>query len=95
MKKLSVVIIVISLASVILCSPARTDNTSKPYANVSIDAEAKGKPYSPLIFGGFIEHFHHQIYGGLFDPDSHLSDDNGFRKDVIEAMKELKISIVR
>ena len=95
MKKLSVVIIVISLVSVSLCSPARTDNTSKPYANVSIDAKAKGKPYSPLIFGGFIEHFHHQVYGGLYDPDSHLSDDNGFRKDVIEAMKELKISIVR
>jgi alpha-N-arabinofuranosidase len=71
------------------------NNLIEAYANVSIDAEAKGKPYSPLIFGGFIEHFQHQIYGGLFDPDSHLSDDNGFRKDVIEAMKELKISIVR
>ena len=38
------------------------------------------------IFGHFIEHFHRQIYGGIFDPDSPLSDKNGFRKDVISAL---------
>ncbi len=48
-----------------------------------------------MIFGGFIEHFHRQIYGGLFGPGSPLSDGNGFRKDVIEAMKDLKLSVVR
>jgi alpha-N-arabinofuranosidase len=52
-------------------------------------------PYSPMLFGGFIEHFHGQIYGGLFEPGSPLSDEKGFRKDVIAAMKELKLSIVR
>lgn len=68
----------------------RTDS-----ATVTVDSQASQKPYSPLIFGGFIEHFHHQIYGGIFQPGSPLSDDQGFRKDVIDAMKELKISIVR
>ena len=52
-------------------------------------------PYSPMIFGGFIEHFDDQIYGGVFEPGSPLSDERGFRKDVIAAMKELKLSIVR
>ena len=48
-----------------------------------------------MIFGQFIEHFHRQIYGGIFDPGSKLSDKDGFRKDVIEALRELKVPIVR
>ncbi len=64
-------------------------------AIVTIDTDAPSTPYSPMLFGGFIEHFHRQIYGGLFEPGSPLSDENGFRKDVIEAMRELKLAIVR
>lgn len=72
-----------------------TGNSVEPRAVVTIDTDAEPKPYSPMIFGGFIEHFHRQVYGGLFEPGSPLSDDKGFRKDVIEALKELKISVVR
>ncbi len=64
-------------------------------AVVAIDTAAASKPYSPMLFGGFIEHFHRQIYGGIFEPGSPLSDENGFRKDVIEAMTELKLSVLR
>lgn len=35
------------------------------------------------------------IYGGIYDPGNSLSDENGFRKDVIEAMKELNVPVVR
>lgn len=35
------------------------------------------------------------IYGGIYDPGNPLSDENGFRKDVIEAMKELNVPVVR
>ena len=62
---------------------------------VTIDTAAPSKIYSPMIFGGFIEHFNDQIYGGLFEPGSPLADERGFRKDVIAAMKELKLSVVR
>ena len=62
---------------------------------MTIDTEAPSKKYSPLVFGGFIEHFGRQVYGGLFEPGSPLSDERGFRKDVIAAMKELKLSVVR
>ena len=64
-------------------------------AIVTIDTDAPSTSYSPMLFGGFIEHFDRQIYGGLFEPGSPLSDENGFRKDVIEAMRELKLSVVR
>jgi alpha-N-arabinofuranosidase len=72
-----------------------TDLSDQAEAIITIDTDAPSVPYSPMLFGGFIEHFQHQIYGGLFQPGSPLSDENGFRKDVIEAMRELKLSIVR
>lgn len=48
-----------------------------------------------MIFGHFIEHFHTQVYGGLFWPGSPLSDERGFRGDVIQAMRDLKMPIMR
>lgn len=37
------------------------------------------------------------IYGGIYDPgNTHgLADENGFRTDVVEAMKELQVPVVR
>lgn len=79
----------------LLTAVAAPTPAEAPRAVVTIDTAAPSKPYSPMLFGGFIEHFHDQIYGGLFEPGSPLSDERGFRKDVIAAMKELKLSVVR
>jgi alpha-N-arabinofuranosidase len=49
----------------------------------------------PMIYGHFIEHFHRQIYGGIFEPGSLLSDEDGFRIDVIEALKQIKAPVLR
>lgn len=35
------------------------------------------------------------IYGGLYDPGNALSDQDGFRTDVIEAIKDLNVPVVR
>lgn len=75
-------------------SPAGKSGTNCS-ATITIDTDVPAKPYSPMIFGGFLEHFDSQIYGGVFEPGSPLSDKKGFRKDVIEALKELKVPIVR
>ena len=48
-----------------------------------------------MIFGHFLEHFHRQVYGGVYDPGSHLADENGFRRDVIEALRQIKTPVVR
>ena len=64
-------------------------------ATVKVGADARTQSYSPMIFGGFLEHFGRQIYGGVFDPGSDLSDERGFRLDVVEALRELKVPIVR
>ena len=60
-----------------------------------VKAGAEKIEYNPKLFGFFIEHFDNQIYGGIFDPGNPLSDEDGFRTDVIEAIKDLKVPIVR
>jgi alpha-L-arabinofuranosidase len=47
------------------------------------------------LYGSFIEHVGRSIYGGIYDPGNPKSDQNGFRRDVIEMIKKLKVSIVR
>ncbi|KAI6355380.1 hypothetical protein MCOR25_008221 [Pyricularia grisea] len=46
-------------------------------------------------YGGFTEHMGRCIYGGIYDPGNSLSDQHGFRTDVIEAFKELNCPVVR
>jgi alpha-N-arabinofuranosidase len=81
--------------NVATAAEASADAVPDAQVVVTIDTAAPSKPYSPMLFGGFIEHFHRQIYGGVFEPGSPLSDENGFRKDVVAAMKELNLSVVR
>ena len=62
---------------------------------LEIDTRGPSVPYSRLIFGGFLEHFGRQIYGGVFEPGSPLADAQGFRTDVVAALRELRVPIVR
>jgi alpha-N-arabinofuranosidase len=64
-------------------------------ATLTTDEGTESTAYDPMIFGGFLEHFGNQIYGGVFEPGSPLSDKDGFRKDVVAALKELKTPVVR
>ncbi len=48
-----------------------------------------------MLYGHFIEHFHRQIYGGVYDPGNKLSDEDGLRTDVIDAMRKIKVPILR
>ena len=48
-----------------------------------------------MLYGHFLEHFHRQVYGGVYDPSSKFADEDGFRTDVIDAMKKIKTPIIR
>lgn len=50
---------------------------------------------SPLLYGHFLEHFHRQVYGGIYDPGHPLSDEDGMRTDIMEAMRRIKVPILR
>ena len=47
------------------------------------------------MYGSFIEHLGRAIYGGIYEPTHPLADEKGFRKDVIDLVKELQVPIVR
>ena len=64
-------------------------------ARIKIDIDRKIGEISRNIFGNFAEHLGRCIYGGIYDPESKLADDDGFRKDVIETTKRLGVSIIR
>ncbi len=47
------------------------------------------------IYGSFIEHLGRAVYGGMYEPGHSTADDMGFRQDVLDLVKELKVPIVR
>ena len=49
----------------------------------------------PRMYGSFIEHLGRAVYGGIYEPGHPTADENGFRRDVIEKVRELGVPIVR
>src|SRR5690349_16699821 len=66
-----------------------------PQARIKIDTDRKIGEVHPYLFGNFAEHLGRCIYGGIYEEGSPLSDDKGFRKDVMEATKGLGVSLLR
>ena len=60
-----------------------------------IDPERVISTRDRMIYGQFLEHHHRQIYGGVFDPASKFADEDGFRTDVLEALREIQTPIIR
>ncbi len=64
-------------------------------AKIGIDLDRKIGTVDRRIFGNFVEHLGRCIYGGLFEEGSPLSDERGFRRDVLEAVRRLRVPILR
>lgn len=47
------------------------------------------------IFSGFAEHLGRCIYGGIYEPGHPTADKNGFRQDVAEMVKSLRMPLMR
>ncbi|TFD89373.1 alpha-N-arabinofuranosidase [Cryobacterium lactosi] len=47
------------------------------------------------LFGSFVEHLGRCVYDGIYEPGHPASDENGFRQDVLELVRELGVSMVR
>ncbi len=64
-------------------------------ARIKIDPDRKIGEISPLLYGNFVEHLGRCVYGGIYDPSSTHADEDGFRKDVIQATKDLNVTQLR
>ena len=64
--------------------------------SVEIQADRPGATINKNVYGQFSEHLGSGIYGGIYvGENSTIPNTRGFRNDVIEALKELKVPMVR
>jgi alpha-N-arabinofuranosidase len=69
-------------------------NAAQP-VRIYADSRRTLAPIHREVFGSFLEHLGRAIYEGIYDPQSKLSDSNGFRKDILEEIKKLGVPIIR
>lgn len=68
---------------------------AQQHARIKLDPDRTIGTVDSLIYGNFVEHLGRHIYGGIFEPGSRLADRDGFRTDVLQAVKDLNVSIMR
>jgi alpha-N-arabinofuranosidase len=64
-------------------------------ARIKVDIDRVVGEIHPHVFGNFAEHLGRCVYGGMYDEGNPLSDADGFRKDVMQAVQQLGVSILR
>ena len=85
----------ILLICVIFCSLISGDLMSQEPAVIKIDFDRTIGAVDPNIYGAFVEPIRTVVYGSIYDPKSPFADENGFRKDFVGLIRELKIPVVR
>lgn len=82
----------LTVSSLTYCLGAMSQLTS----TVNIDFEHEGDIIPRELYGQFSEHLGQCIYGGLWvGENSQIPNENGYRKDVLEALKKLKVPVLR
>lgn len=90
MKKLSVII-----GCMILSGLLSGNLMSQGNAVIKIDFDRTIGTVDRNIYGTFVEPIRNVVYGSIYDPASPFADENGFRKDFVRLVRELKIPVVR
>lgn len=62
---------------------------------ISVDADRPIGDIDRRMYGVLVEHLGRCVYTGIFEPDHPTADENGFRQDVMELVKELGVTIAR
>ncbi|WP_420365248.1 alpha-L-arabinofuranosidase C-terminal domain-containing protein [Curtobacterium sp. L3-7] len=66
-----------------------------PRTHLVLDSAFTVGPVRRRLFGGFVEHLGRHVYDGIHEPAHESADEHGFRKDVIELVKELGVTTIR
>ncbi|MBQ1368424.1 MAG: alpha-N-arabinofuranosidase [Firmicutes bacterium] len=64
-------------------------------AKLIVDRDFQIAPVDERMYGSFIEHLGRAVYTGIYQPGHESADEEGFRQDVIDLVKELNVPIVR
>lgn len=64
-------------------------------ASITLHPELAIGQVDPRLYGSFVEHLGRAVYGGIYEPDHATADENGFRRDVLDLVRDLRVPIVR
>lgn len=86
-----------SLSGLLLASIAASSGTALARElEMKIEADQPGDTISRYLYGQFSEHLGTGVYGGIWvGEDSDIPNTRGLRKDVVGALKELHIPVIR
>ena len=73
----------------------KEQNIYMEITRIFLDREFQIGPVDPRLFGGFLEHIGRAVYEGVYDPQSKLADENGFRTDVLSRLEKLLFTAMR
>jgi alpha-N-arabinofuranosidase len=66
-----------------------------PHARLLLDPGSPIGPVRRRLFGGFVEHLGRHVYDGIYEPGHPAADEDGFRTDVLDLVRELGVTTIR
>ena len=91
--KRSLIIILVLMTAMLADTNAQSNQQT---AQIVINTDQGKYTINKNIYGQFSEHLGHCIYGGIWvGEDSPIPNTNGIRNDVLEALKKLKVPVLR
>jgi alpha-L-arabinofuranosidase len=66
-----------------------------PRARIVIDRDFTIGDVPRRLFGSFVEHMGRCVYTGIFEPGHPQADERGFRRDVLDLVREMGPTVVR
>ncbi len=64
-------------------------------ARITVDPVFAIGDVDPRLYGSFVEHLGRCVYTGIYEPDHKTADQEGFREDVAELVRELDTPMLR
>jgi alpha-L-arabinofuranosidase len=66
-----------------------------PKATITLHKDFAVGQIDPRLYGSFIEHLGRAVYEGIYEPGHASADEEGFRRDVLDLVRDLNVPIVR
>ena len=66
-----------------------------PEARITASTAAPVGAIDRRVFGSFVEHLGRCVYDGIYEPGHETADEQGFRQDVLDLVRELGVTTVR
>lgn len=88
--------IIRSVSRAIIVGSAMWSTWALAQVSVTIHSEKPGPTINKNIYGQFVEHLGRGVYEGIWvGPESKIPNTRGFRNDVVAALKDLQVPLMR